>query len=737
MLRVLLIITCLFSTTIVSANIGVFLEIGEKLLKLSREEKSLERHLRTMTDTQKRTLILYTAYTGDVDITEKLLKSGVPVDSLIKGSTPLIMAARKGHLAIIKLLLEHEATIDMRDINGATALMNAVKNGNNIITAQYLIEQGADIHALDQRHNTPLIIATYQGNPKILQLLLDQGANINAKNNNGNTALIFIARRGHLQAAELLINRGADINAKNQKGGTAIREAAIQEQLEMAKLLILSGAEYADRLPIYAKNGYLERVKILIEAGANINVKHPRDGRTALVNAAKKGYVDIAKYLLNKGADSNSAGNDGWAAINMAAYYGFNEILHLLIQQDADINHGNKDGWTPLMSAADKKHATTVKQLISAGAKIDARNDSQSTALWLASGKGDIEIVATLLEHGANVDARNRHLETPLFTAAWNGHVEVVEQLITAGADPEFVSKKGKTAMVWAAQNSHVEVVKRLLTKGVSAQEELLQAANKGKYTTLKTLLKAGVDPTIRNNKGATILHIAAKKGYLNIVKLGIEYGIDVNSRETDKGYTALPLTKKIEIAQYLLSQGADINAHSNQGWTAFLLAAQQGRLDMLKFLYEQGFDVNYLAPNLGNDPWGVLMVAVQGRHLENIKFLVEHGATIDRATQSGWTALMIAAQSDYVEIIQYLHQQGAKINNITTHDGLSPLMVAIQAKRYQAIKYLVDNGAALNIKNDQGETALTLAKKSGVQRIINLLQQVESQPLLVKAKPL
>ncbi|MDE0092482.1 MAG: ankyrin repeat domain-containing protein [Oligoflexia bacterium] len=99
-------------------------------------------------------------------------------------------------------------------------LLEAVKK-NQIESVQKLLDQSADVNARNNNGETPLILASYYGRPKIAQILLNRGALVNAQNNNGWNSLMFAAYYGHPEIVHQLLNKGIDVHAKNNKSETA------------------------------------------------------------------------------------------------------------------------------------------------------------------------------------------------------------------------------------------------------------------------------------------------------------------------------------------------------------------------------------------------------------------------------------------------------------------------------------------------------------------------------------
>jgi len=172
-----------------------------------------------------------------------------------------------------------------------------------------------------------------------------------------NSELIKAATEGQTDTLKALIRGGADVQSD---GGSALMSAAYSA-------LERHGKEESN-------DGQIEAVQILVSAGANVD-EHSDDGITALMLMAILGQADTVRVLLEAGADVNAANSaDGGTALIFAVYGGSEDTVLVLIDADADVNMadagtGNGDGRTALSYAEEKNHAEITEVLEQAGAK--------------------------------------------------------------------------------------------------------------------------------------------------------------------------------------------------------------------------------------------------------------------------------------------------------------------------------------------------------------------------------
>jgi ankyrin repeat protein len=220
-----------------------------------------------------------------------------------------------------------------------------------------------------------------------------------------------------------------------------------------------------DELPIALWLGDVQRVKKLLDKGANIEEKGSF-GRTPLMRASYNGHTQVAKLLIQSGACFDAGDSGGYTPLMLASSNGHTKIAELLIQSGADVNARDNKGETPLFSAAMKGHTQTTEFLIQKGANLHARDNNGSTPLIWGASRGQIETVEILIQNGADVNARDNSGWTPLLAAINRGHIQTAELLIKNKADVNAKTHPVWTPLSLAVFTGHPQTPALLIKNG-------------------------------------------------------------------------------------------------------------------------------------------------------------------------------------------------------------------------------------------------------------------------------
>ena len=280
------------------------------------------------------------------------------------------------------------------------SIHEAAMDGDIEAVKQHLAA-GTDVDTRDDVNGwAPLHWAALENNKEIAELLIAEGADVNAKRGDGFTPLHLFATWGHKEIIELLIAAGADVNAKDKDGGTPL-DGALGETADLIRKHGGKNGTEDYSIHLAAARGNIEAVKQHLAAGADVNAKGGKDGRTPLNIAATHGHKEIAELLIAEGADVNAKDENGWTPLLVAAYWGGKEIAELLMATGASVNAtGGIGGGTPLHRATQEGYMEIVELLIAKGADVNATDMYRRTPLDMVIGLRRAATIDLLRKHG-------------------------------------------------------------------------------------------------------------------------------------------------------------------------------------------------------------------------------------------------------------------------------------------------------------------------------------------------
>jgi uncharacterized protein len=440
------------------------------------------------------------AMAGNREAVLDLLKKKADVNGAQgDGMTALHWAAVKDDLGLVKVLVAAGADVKMVTRVGATTpIFMAAQNGNGEMV-RALLAAGADVMAVKANGTTVLMIAAASGSDDAVQALMEKGADVNARENqNGQTAVMFAAAENRGAVIKALAKAGADLNLQSKVISLANKPRydddgklippPSPEQIARTGRGPLSAMGGMTALLYAARQGHAAAVRALVEAGANVNVVAAGDQTSPILVAITNGHFDVAKFLLDSGADPNLADESGLAP-----------LYATVDAQWAPL------GWAPnpITNQETITHVELMKALLDKGANPNARLTKK---LWFRSLTHDQHWVTTA---GA----------TAFWRAAQSSDVPAMKVLIAGGADPKIATLPGTTPLMAAAGVGWGANFHRNLP------DHWLEAA--------KYCLELGVDVNAIDKDNFTAVHGAAYRGDIEMVKLFVAHGarLDVKSK--------------------------------------------------------------------------------------------------------------------------------------------------------------------------------------------------------------
>lgn len=472
--------------------------------------------------------VVQAAKTGDANALKSLLAGGADVNSMAPdGSTALHWAIHRDDSAMVDALLTAGANANLSTRYKVVPLTLAAQNGNAALVER-LLKAGASPEAVSEEGQTALMTAARNGRPEVVRLLLAAGAKVNAAEEfRGQTPLMFAAGEGNTGALDLLMEFGADLKAKSKAGLTPLLFAV--------------------------RNNRYETVKYLLDHGANLN-DALTDGTAALNMAILNADFDLAALLLDRGADPNHPDPRG-------------QPLHVVVWlhkpgAPPDFAMNGLDPQPVARPSGRMTHLDIAKKLLEKGANPNAEVTLKEGRFAPGGGLSRNPPLLQIGRHYLSYEGAS-----PFYLAARNGDIAMMRLLVAAGADPKKTTKHGITPLMAAACLDYYEGETAGPFSGVPEAERL---------EAVKFAHELGNDINARTQFGdypmtgtpeATLLRYPD-----NIQDI---LNLQVGDMRFDQ-MTALhgaAIGNQPSIVEYLISQGAVINAKNRLGWTPLMIA--------------------------------------------------------------------------------------------------------------------------------------------------------------------
>ncbi|KAF7118130.1 hypothetical protein CNMCM5793_007523 [Aspergillus hiratsukae] len=644
-----------------------------------------------------------------------LHKLGAPHDTLI------LWAARRGYVALVEILLDQNADINIRDsLSGDTPLLCAVAHCGDVLHAPpraysnrgllggrelvaLLIEKKADLEISDMHGRTPLLNAAKRGDAAMVQLLLDKGANTRSTDNMGQTALVFGIQNGNENILDSLLTHDPGLISVRDKFGRSPLLLSVGKKCgaliahhignesshrELTELIIdeieiilrtirstgvdVSPEEGAMLMAWAATNGYLTVVEVLLEM--NVKADHEDEfTRIPFLQAIADNHLAVVDLFLQKCHNPNETDQEGRSALSWGFYSRNEAIVQLLLERGADPN-------------------SNIKRII-----------GYWEGPWNRQSRWKF---------------RNSAIEwPPLFEAAAMGFERCVRFLLQVCTNPgiTIVQKKDSlgdqstdNALSLAVEWKHYRIVEMLLAHGVDDDQchsslALAMQLNDQKLVTILTQ-RIGSKWLIAEH-GKSLLFQAAYSGYTEIVSSLLNSGMEP---DTATGYTSC----SILMYRFLASDSPYRDKLSDSD-TPLVHACRQGHRAVVQLLLERGADANLVSPF---DCAG-----------ETIFSLLQFGVKIDIGKE-GHILFFDAVEAGNSSLVKRFLKMGV-CPEPKDHQQMHPLFIAVSNANMDVLRVLLDSGMDPNTKDRTGRTCLCLAAEKGLPLMVEFLMQSGCQP--------
>jgi len=576
----------------------------------------------------------------------------------------------KGKAALDDVLnfLKPKNDLDVVDEEtGLTQLIRACED-NSVSEVNELLSQGAGVNIPDINGRTPLMVASAEGNMDILMILLefrsvlkrvsskkvlrhgsdsDEDSCITEPDQSSSFMNVLLARKSSPEKR----NKTPDVSKTPDTTEKSCSSDVADENEEPTTL---------SQKKLFEDDGSQDdESKTETDSITTPRRESKRPSPTKFINQDKSPPRRMSLIGLKNLLKPEAAGNN-FETVEEDEYR----------EPDIDIEAKDKYGWTALMFAALCGHVNIVQVLLEHNADVHAVNIKSRTAFHVALSFGHIDVSKLFLRHGVDINRLDRHLWTAAMSACKRGELEAVNFAIDQGA---FLSINKHSLLTISATYGHLDLVVCLLEKKVKPslglrdlenEEVLFLAAEHKHIQIVQFMLDYGVNINAMNECNQNALLIACRKGHEEIINLLLQRHDDVDDifHEDDLGYTAFlyaATNNLIQVVKLLISKGVTINsASSKSGIRALMCAATSGHFKLMNLLLDH-YGAHMNATDFSKK--SALHYSCIGGHAEIADLLIAKGAFYKKDAFNN-TPLYYARCNGHFEVAATLeHKYGDK----------------------------------------------------------------------------
>jgi ankyrin repeat protein len=670
-----------------------------------------EKGCKLVRDDQRGRMAFISARNPDPEVFDYFLNHGAdPSEGNNLGYTPLILAALNNRPTLIRRYLERGEDASARDIDGETALSLALEKRNNEAVDAL---RGFHVEERDYLALTPnaaMLKAATDGALGTILNLRDDGIAINIEDEEGNSPLMLAVKAGHLGVVRSLYHLGADINHRNHAEQTALALAKESDSTDIVNSLQEFGA-------LDAIDGELGKLSGMFGGIAVFNAADTMFGRMS------HPYKDKPPY------DNPESDSEAESEEDKDDEADDSDDQELKVEADSASIESKLDHIETILNDQDVRAQlpdATLEHLLQ---KLDRWRSLVEESEFGADELADLNELLGML--GVAEEKTEEDARTPLFEAVHSQDLSAVKKIIKGGGDVNEIDGEGNTALLIA-----------VLTRQSKLVEELL---------------KLGADPNQARPDGKGPLFVSVRVGEEKIAQMLLKSGAELDAHFSVEhngipvgGCTALyaaSLLGQLSFCRLLHSNGAQIDAANDLGYTPLMAAIEGGHDDVIDFFLKSGANVNpEVISRVQIEGLGVaspLITATRKEHVALIKKLLKRGVDVNRPSGNGWTPLKSAAQQGNLNIVKVLLEAGAD-PNIADDTNYTPLMNAVSGEHDGIVKLLLKFHADPNVQSgdnpddedwEPGRTALMDAAVSGNVPIARELLQQGANPNLLNSK--
>lgn len=532
---------------------------------------------------------------------QEIIDSGVNINRRDdKGRTLLFELSSKRRIESIKILIKNGIDINAEDNFGRTVLSDAVDKIDGMMI-RFLLENGASINHKNSSGRTVMHDAALEENEKVFQILMTQNPDLSITDHYGRSVLFDAVDGGNLNIIREVVNNINDINIVDNTGQTALFIAVLKENTEIAKFLISNGIDVNvldkkrqtalfNAVVLGAQN--ISVVELLLEKGANLNIK----------DYSEKTLLDEILKIISIVNDSSAKVEGKYKYASKDRNY--LKLTGILIDLGLAIDRTDADGKTILYKEVQRENYDTIDFLIASGADINAQDDDGRTVLFDAVLKGpaNMNMIDHLIAKGADIDHRD-YLERTVVD-------DLAEAVLITQNNKKPTSRRFFDLV--DGEDYLVLMKKMLLFKPRINKPKrdgrtiLFDLINQNNLELIKLVINAGIDLNIMDNEkntplsylidsGLEITNQREKEQFLERLVFLLKFRIDINTIDKD-GRTVFHkavMADNLEIVEKLLTKKTNLDIKDKQGRTALHHTQWKGNYKIARLLIAAGADIN------------------------------------------------------------------------------------------------------------------------------------------------
>ncbi len=695
--------------------------------------------------------------------------------------TPLEKAVSMGppNRDVIEVLIDYEAKADLSPTGQRVHMLHRAAIHGMVKLVNYCLDNGCHIDPVTTegpdykpkarfnwfpRETTPLGYACAEGHLAVVMTLLDRGAPFE-EDRAYSAPLWAAAYQGHADVVDLLVTRFKDIHngdpiafmdhLPDPDAGRhfILFAAASSGNPDVVRVLLEHHAPYRANwfgaTPLFATVIFrcpaVTEVLLKYHKYGKLDVcldQQSQIGRTALSKACAEGRFVIASQLLDVGANPFIPNNDNGTTLHEACHHENYKLVEKLLSKASELTdraqflkfldtRHRPSGNTALLDCAERNNLSFLSLLLDNGADPLVSNNEGETALHRACRRDGFDLVEILVNKAQEktdhegfrkfIDQQPSSHKTALIGCAEHDQLKGLKLLLGKGADYTLHGHSGNTPLLWASGKGHYDVV-----------VALLEHAKQEAYSPFKDFINH------KNRDGVNALFEAAGKGYLPIVSLLLDEGIDWSVVKKPGAITALHAASwgsRTEVVSKLLARAYEtasqttfegfLNQCNDQGNTALLDAAKTAQIEIARLLVEK-YDAEYLTTDK-NQSSALNMACFEG-HTEVVAFLLQVASTrlsgerflgfLNHSNRWGNIAFFDAAQRGQLKVVEMLLEGRYSADyQLANESNVTPLHASSWNGHRAVVAFLLKTASEntspahvkkfLNLRNKWGKTAL------------------------------